>query len=115
MMEREAAAETAAALPKTARAMEEALAKPRTEPSYSPANTKPRGMPLTTAEVEARFGRHGDELVAQTQAEAVRIGQTQSGNKRGPVLTGVRDPVTGETHYGQNRLAGSSLCFTAFS
>ena len=90
----EVAAETAA---ETA-----SVGAPKSEPVFESANTKPRGMPLTAAEVEAQFGKAGADLVNETQAEALRVGATQGAKQRGPVLSGVKDPMTGETHYGQN-------------
>ncbi|RZK33438.1 MAG: hypothetical protein EOO61_15310, partial [Hymenobacter sp.] len=75
---------------------------PKPERVYESANTKPRGMPLSMAEVEAQFGKHGVDLVNETQAEAMQIGANQSAKARGPVLSGVKDPLTGETHFGQN-------------
>jgi hypothetical protein len=79
--------------------------KSGTEPKYESANTKPCGIPLKPAEVEAKYGKQGVDLVESTQAEAHRIGATQSRAQRGPVLSGVKDPLTGETHFGQNAQA----------
>ena len=78
------------------------VVKSRTAPRYESANTKPRGMPLTSAEVKAKFGNAGVKLVEQTRLEAQRIGSTQSKAERGPVLSAVKDPLTGKIHYGQN-------------
>jgi hypothetical protein len=76
---------------------------------YIPASAKPRGMPLSPAEVEAEYGHMGVDLVNETQAEAMRLGTVtssgataESNRERGPVLTGVKDPLTGKTHFGKN-------------
>ncbi|WP_345990287.1 hypothetical protein AAEU33_21530 [Chryseobacterium sp. Chry.R1] len=43
-----------------------------------------------------------DKLIADTEAKAKEIVETQSAKERGPCLSGVYDPATGKTFFGQN-------------
>ena len=95
-------AERLAQLEVQAVAEQEAKALARRGAPYISAATKPRGMPLSMAEVEAQFGKSGVDLVNETQEEAMQVGATQGTKARGPVLSGVKDSLTGQTYFGQN-------------
>lgn len=46
--------------------------------------------------------RTNDKLVSETEAKAKEIIASQSAAERGPCLSGIYDPATGKTFYGQN-------------
>jgi hypothetical protein len=70
---------------------------------YPSATDKPRGMPMDLEEVRARYGEHGVTTVERTERRAQEIIDSGASKKsRGPVLSGVTDPLTGKTYFGQN-------------
>jgi hypothetical protein len=76
---------------------------------YPSATDKPRGMPMDLEEVRARYGEDGVNTVERTHGKADEIASAYRANKGkkgtsnpGPVLSGVTDPMTGKTYFGQN-------------
>jgi hypothetical protein len=83
------------------------------ERTYPSATDKPRGLNMTLEEVRQRYGKNGVTTVERTEQRAQEIidhhaaeiarkkGQGNVPNP-GPVLSGITDPVTGQTYFGQN-------------
>jgi hypothetical protein len=92
---------------------------PRSESEYDrvyPAATdKPKGMPLDMKQVREQYGEYGVKTVERTHqradeiASAYRASKGDKGtSKPGPVLSGVTDPMTGKTYFGQNFKKGET-------
>jgi|GEM_PF-6324855 len=77
-----------------------ALAAPALE--QLPAPEKKIGLQESMAEIREKYGEAGVRLVQATEAETQRVLSTQSNAERGPVLSGIIDPTTGNIFYGQN-------------
>jgi Domain of unknown function (DUF4781)/YwqJ-like deaminase len=73
------------------------------ERTYPSATNKPRGLNMTLEEVRQRYGENGVTTVERTEQRAQEIiNSGESKRSRGPVLSGVTDPLTGKTYFGQN-------------
>jgi YwqJ-like deaminase len=70
---------------------------------YRSATDKPRGMPLGMKQVREQYGEHGVNTVERTQQKAQDIIDSGASKRsRGPVVSGITDPATGKTYFGQN-------------
>ncbi|UOQ72681.1 type VI secretion system tube protein TssD [Hymenobacter cellulosilyticus] len=67
-----------------------------------PATAKKIGLQQSLEEIRAQYGEAGVRVVEHTEAEALRVLSTQSNAERGPVLSGIIDPTTGNIFFGQN-------------
>jgi YwqJ-like deaminase len=83
--------------------------------TYPAATDKPKGMPLDMKQVREQYGEHGVKTVERTHQRADEIAsayRTSKGDKGtskpGPVLSGVTDPMTGKTYFGQNFKKGEA-------
>jgi hypothetical protein len=74
---------------------------------YPSAAGKPRGMQMPMEQVRQLYGEHGVTTVERTQQRAQEIIDSGVSKKsRGPVVSGITDPQTGKTHFGQNFTQG---------
>jgi hypothetical protein len=70
---------------------------------YPSVTDRPRGMPIDLKQVQAKYGEHGVATVERTKQRAEEIINSGASRKsRGPVVSGITDPSTGKTYFGQN-------------
>jgi hypothetical protein len=70
---------------------------------YPSATGKPRGMLMDLEQVNTKYGENGVRTIDKTQQKAREIIDSGASKRsRGPVVSGITDPVTGETYFGQN-------------
>jgi len=70
---------------------------------FRSSKDKPKGLTKSLDQIKEEYGESGAKLVTATEKEAERILKSGlSKAQRGPVATGVYDPVTGQVYFGRN-------------
>jgi len=74
---------------------------------FTSATDKPFGLKESLDEIREQHGDLGVKVVTETEAKAKDIISSGSSKKqRGPVVSGITDPITRETYFGQNFTKG---------
>lgn len=79
----------------------------KADEKFTSATDKAFGLTQSLDEIREQYGDLGVKVVTETEQKAQDIiGSGASKNQRGPVVSGVTDPITQETYFGQNFTKG---------